>query len=104
MVKCKWAADVPNKGRAKVTLTNTRVVSVDDLTTDQLLDVLRAKAATVPALDWITKSGRDLVAIAVCMAGFDCKELVGRLARARSRGVRINAATVTRIMGEMVHA
>lgn len=42
-----------------MTSTNRRAVRVDDLTTDQLLDVMRAKSATVPVLDWITKSGRD---------------------------------------------
>lgn len=79
-----------------------KVVHVDDLTCEQLQDLLRAKAAAVPPLDWITKAGRDLVRIAVCMAGFNCKELVGRLARVRSRGERINAATVERVLAEIV--
>ena len=65
------------------------------------LDKLRERARTIPVLDWLTATARDAVVIAVCFADFDCKELVGRLARVRGRGERLNVATVYRVMGEM---
>lgn len=53
---------------------------------------------------WMTSSARDLAKIAVCLAGFDGKELARRLARVRMRGSRINAATVDRVLGQMSRA
>lgn len=50
---------------------------------------------------WMTKSARDLVKIAVYVAGVDAKVLISRLARAGERGANINAATVQRVLGEM---
>jgi hypothetical protein len=50
---------------------------------------------------WLTSSARDLVKIAVCLAGFDAQDLANRLARTKSRGQRLNAATVERVLAEM---
>ena len=50
---------------------------------------------------WMTTSARDLAKIAVALAGFDGAELAKRLAKVKSRGCRLNAATVERVLGEM---
>jgi len=78
-------------------------ITDEDLDREMFLMIERIKerAATIPPLDWLTGHARDAVRIAVCWVGFDCKELVGRLARVKSRGERLNVATVYRVMGEM---
>ena len=80
----------------------------DDLDKDS--DIVAAamrvheRAAPIPTLDWLTGSARDAVRIAVCFAGFDCKELVGRLARIKSRGALLNVVTVYRVLAEQSRA
>lgn len=49
---------------------------------------------------WLSNEARDLVRIAVTVAGFDARELAQRLARVRSRG-KLNVRTVERVLGEM---
>ena len=69
-------------------------------TVEELLAALRAKAALVPELDWLTGNARDLVVIAVVWGGFDPKAVVRRLAAVKSTGERLNARTVERVLGE----
>ncbi len=66
-----------------------------------LVEFLAGKSRTVPALEWLTGSARDLVRIAVCLAGFDARTLVGALARIRGTGERLNTRTVERVLEEI---
>lgn len=81
-------------------------ITDEDLNSEMfaMLVKLRERAVTIPPLEWLTGHARDAVRVAVCFAGFDCKEIVGRLARVKGRGERLNVATVYRIMAEMTAA
>lgn len=63
----------------------------------RIIPIVRA----LPPLDWLTGAARDAVRIAVGIAGFDAKELITALAFVRSRGSKLNAASVYRVMGEI---
>jgi hypothetical protein len=80
------------------------VITADTITDEQIRELDSALIRVpehLPDLDWMTASARDAVRIAVYFAGFDAKELIGRIARIKSTAVRQNAATVYRVMGEM---
>lgn len=50
---------------------------------------------------WMTNNARDLCKIAVTLGGFEADELALRLAKAPSRGDRINMATVENVLDAM---
>lgn len=50
---------------------------------------------------WMTNNARDLCKIAVALGGFDARELALRIAKAPSRGDRVNAATVENVLDAM---
>lgn len=68
---------------------------------DDLLELLAGRSRTVPPLDWLTVNAREFVRILVVLAGFDARDLVGRLARVRGRGERLNLATVERVVADI---
>jgi len=51
--------------------------------------------------DWMSANARDLCQVAVRMAGFDARELAIALGSVRTRGERINARTVERVLGDL---
>lgn len=51
---------------------------------------------------WMTNGARDLAKIAVGLGGFNAKDLARRLAMTKTRGSKINSATVGRVLDEMM--
>ena len=51
--------------------------------------------------DWVSVRSFEIAQIAVVFGGYDSAKLIKRLAFAPSRGEKINASTVCRILDEM---